>query len=82
MMSLAGNAGCMEEMRSVYKMLIDKPNRKRSLRKLTRRWKYNIKVTLREGGWEYFARTSSRLLCALWRASSFTKDGGLEQLSD
>jgi hypothetical protein len=43
----------MEEMRSIYKILVDKPERKRSLRRPRHRWKDNIKVNLREVGFEY-----------------------------
>jgi hypothetical protein len=49
-MRLARIAGRIEEMRSVYKILVDKPKRKRLLRIPRLRWKDNIKMSLRGGG--------------------------------
>jgi hypothetical protein len=36
------------EMRNAYKILVGMPERKRPLRRPRRRWKYNIKINLRE----------------------------------
>jgi hypothetical protein len=42
----------MEEMRNAYQILVRKPEGKRSLRRPRHRWEYNIKMDLREIGWE------------------------------
>jgi hypothetical protein len=39
-------------MRNVYKNVIGKPEGKRPLRTLRRRWEDNIRTDLREVGWE------------------------------
>jgi hypothetical protein len=39
-------------MRNAYNILIGKPERKRSLGRLRHRWEYNIRMDLREIGWE------------------------------
>jgi hypothetical protein len=41
----------MGEKRSAYKMLVGKPEGKRSLGRPRRRWVDNIKMDLREIGW-------------------------------
>jgi hypothetical protein len=42
----------MGEMRNPYKILVGKPEGKTSLRRLRHRWEDNIKMDLREIGWE------------------------------
>jgi hypothetical protein len=42
----------MGEMRNTYKILVGKPERKRPLGILVRRWEDNIKINLREIGLE------------------------------
>jgi hypothetical protein len=42
----------MEEMRKVYKILVRKPERKRPLGRTRRRREDNIRMNLREAGWE------------------------------
>jgi hypothetical protein len=39
-------------MRSAYNILVGKPERKRPLGRRKRRWKYNIRMDVREIGWE------------------------------
>jgi hypothetical protein len=40
-----------EKTRNAYRILVGKPERKRSLEKARRGWKDNIKMNLRELGW-------------------------------
>jgi hypothetical protein len=40
------------EMRNLYKILVGKPEGKRPLGRLRRRWVDNIKMALREIGWD------------------------------
>jgi hypothetical protein len=42
----------MGETRNAYRILVGKPEGKRPLGRPTRRWKDNIKMDLREIGWE------------------------------
>jgi len=42
----------MEEMRNAYKILVRKPERERLLGGPRRRWEDNIKMDIREIGWE------------------------------
>jgi hypothetical protein len=42
----------MREKRIAYKILVGMPERKRPLGRLRRRWKYNIKMDIRETGWD------------------------------
>jgi hypothetical protein len=42
----------MEEMRNAYTILVGKPEGKRQLGRPRRRWEYNIRMDLREIGWE------------------------------
>jgi hypothetical protein len=51
-MRWAERVACMGEMRNTYKILFGKPEGKRSLRTLRRRWDDNIRKDLREIGWE------------------------------
>jgi hypothetical protein len=41
----------MGEMRSLYKILVGKPEGKRPLGRRKRRWEDNIRMDLREIGW-------------------------------
>ena len=50
---LAGHAAHMAERRRVYRVLMGKPERRRPLGRLRRRWEDNIKIDLREVGWEH-----------------------------
>jgi len=49
-MRWAGHVARMGERRGVYKVLMGKPEGKRSLRRPTRRWENNIKMDLEEVG--------------------------------
>jgi hypothetical protein len=40
------------EKRNVYRILVGKPERRRPLGRPRRRWVYNIKMDLREIGWD------------------------------
>jgi hypothetical protein len=51
-MRWAGHVARMGEMRNAYRMLLGKPECKRPLGRLKRRWVDNIKMDLREIGWE------------------------------
>jgi hypothetical protein len=48
----AGNIACMGKMRNVYKILDDKPERKRPVGRPRRRYEDNIRMDLREIEWE------------------------------
>jgi hypothetical protein len=47
----AGHVACMGEKRGAYRALMGKPEGRRPLRRLRRRWEDNIKMDLREVGW-------------------------------
>jgi hypothetical protein len=48
-----GNIACMAAMKNAkYKMLVRKPDRKRSFRRYRHRWEGNIRMDLREKGLE------------------------------
>jgi hypothetical protein len=47
-----GHVAHIEEMRNAYKILAWKPERKRPLGILRCRWEDNIRMDLRETGWE------------------------------
>jgi hypothetical protein len=47
-----GHVERMEEMRKVYKILVRKYVRKRTLARPSRRWEINIIMDLREVQWE------------------------------
>jgi hypothetical protein len=49
---LAGHVTCLGEKRNTYKILVGKPKRKRPLRRQSRSWVDNIKMDLRERGWD------------------------------
>ena len=46
----AGHVARMEQFRNTCKVLVGKPEGKRPLGRPRRRWEYNIKMDLREGG--------------------------------
>jgi len=50
-MTWAGHVVCMEERRSVYRVLVGKPVGKGPLGRPRRRWEDNIKMDLQEVGW-------------------------------
>jgi len=47
-----GHLACVGETRNSYKIFNGKPDRKRPCRRHRHRWKTNIRVALRELGWE------------------------------
>jgi hypothetical protein len=51
-MRLAGHVARMEEKRNSYRILVGKPEGKRLLGRPRRRWVDNIKIDLRETGWD------------------------------
>jgi hypothetical protein len=51
-MRWAGHAARMEERRNAYRILLGKPEGKRPLGRPRRRWVDNIKMDLREVGWD------------------------------
>jgi hypothetical protein len=48
-MSLAGHVECIEEKENAYKILVKKPELKRTLGRPIRRWENNIKIYLKNG---------------------------------
>jgi hypothetical protein len=52
-MRWAVNEARMGEMRNAYSILVGKPEGKRPLKRCRRGWKDNIRMDLREIGWEY-----------------------------
>jgi hypothetical protein len=51
-MRWAGHVAGMGEKRNAYRILVVKPKGKRPLGRLRRRWVNNIKIDLREIGWD------------------------------
>jgi hypothetical protein len=51
-MRWVGHTACIGEMRNAYKILVGKPEWKRPLKRPGYRWEDNIKMDLRETGWE------------------------------
>jgi hypothetical protein len=51
-MKLTGHVARMGEMRNAFKILVDKPEGKRPLGRTRYKWDYNIRMDLRELGWE------------------------------
>ena len=49
-MRCPGHVACMEERRGLYKVLVGKPEGKRPLGRLRRRWENNINLDLQEVG--------------------------------
>jgi hypothetical protein len=47
-----GHVTCMGEMRNTCKILVGKPEGKRSLKRSRHIWEDNIRIYLREIGWE------------------------------
>jgi hypothetical protein len=54
-------------MRNVYKILVGKPEGKRSLGRLRRRWEDNIRMDLKEIGWENVDRIHVAHVRDQWR---------------
>jgi hypothetical protein len=52
MMRLAGHVARMGEKRNAYRILVGMPEGKRPLGRPRRRWVDNIKIDLREIGWD------------------------------
>jgi hypothetical protein len=50
-MRWAGYAACMEKRRGAYRVLVEKPEGKRSLGKHKHRWQDNIKMDIQEVRW-------------------------------
>jgi hypothetical protein len=61
-MSWAGHVARMGETRNEYRILVGKPEGKRPLGNPRRRWVDNIKMDLREIGWNGMVRTGSNWL--------------------
>jgi hypothetical protein len=51
-MRCAGKVARMGEKRNAYRLLVGKPEGRRPLRRPKRRWVDNIKMDLREIGWD------------------------------
>jgi hypothetical protein len=51
-MRLAGHVARMEEKRNAYMIIMGKPEEKRPLGRLRRRWVENIKIDRRGIGWD------------------------------
>jgi hypothetical protein len=47
-----GHGACMEEMGNAYKILVGKPEGKRSFGRRAHRWEDNMRMNLRGMGWE------------------------------
>jgi hypothetical protein len=62
-MSWAGHVARMGEKRNAYKILVGNPEGKRPLGRPRRRWVDNIKMDLREIGWDGMAQDRNQ-----WRA--------------
>jgi hypothetical protein len=50
-MRWAGHVARLGEKRNAYRILVGKPEGKRPLERLRRRWEDNIRMDLREIGW-------------------------------
>jgi hypothetical protein len=50
-MGWAGHVALMGDSRDVYRILVGKPERRRPLGRLGRRWEDNIKIDLQDIGW-------------------------------
>jgi hypothetical protein len=51
-MRLEGYVACMGEMRNAYKILVGRPEGKKPLRRPRHKWEDNIRIDLREIGWD------------------------------
>jgi hypothetical protein len=51
-MRWTGHVACMEQMKNSYRILLRKPKGKRLLGRPRYRWEDNIRMNLREIGWE------------------------------
>jgi hypothetical protein len=51
-MKWVGHVACIGEVRNAYKILVLKPEGKRPLVRTRHRWENNIRIDLREIGWE------------------------------
>jgi hypothetical protein len=51
-MRWVGHVTCMREMTNIYNILVGKPEGKRPLGRPRHRWEDNIRMDLRETGWE------------------------------
>jgi hypothetical protein len=51
-MRWAGHVARIGERRNAYRILVGKPEGRRSLGRPRRRWENNIKMDLREAGWD------------------------------
>jgi hypothetical protein len=58
-MRWAGHVARMGATRNAYRILVGKPQGKRPLRRPRRRWVHNIKIDLREIGWDDMIWTGS-----------------------
>jgi len=58
----------MGERRSVYRILVGKPERKKPLGSPGRRWEYNIKMDLQEVGWRGMDGIDLAQYSDRWRA--------------
>jgi hypothetical protein len=62
-MRWAGHVARVGERRDAYRVLVEKPEGKRLLGRLRRRWEYNIKKDIKEVDWIDLAQDRDR-----WRA--------------
>jgi hypothetical protein len=65
---LLGHVARLAELRNAYEILAGKPGRKRPLRRPRRRWKNNIRMDLREIGWEGVDLIHLTQVMDQWRA--------------
>jgi hypothetical protein len=69
----AGHIARMEAMGIYYKILVGKPEGKRPLRRTRRRWEDNIRIDIREIGWESLDRIRLAQDSDQWRAVVYTR---------
>jgi hypothetical protein len=63
-----GHVARMGEGRGVYRVLVGRPEGKRPLGRLSRRWEDNIKIDLRETGIDWGELKSAAQVRVRWRA--------------
>jgi hypothetical protein len=63
-----GHEARMGDMRNAYKILVGKPEAKRPLGRPKSRWDYNIRIILREKGWEVMDWLHVAQVRNQWRA--------------